>query len=77
MTKLSKVLAKKGYWIEASGKVASILRKLNTPYVDDEETLKKIFVDSTFEFTNDGRYIRTLGGGKKTDEEALFGSPKL
>jgi len=54
-----------------------VLLSLKVPYVKDENKLKKLYPKSDFKFLKNGEYIRTLDANKSTDEEMLFGNPKV
>ena len=72
------VLKRPGYWIEASGPLGKVLWQAGVPTIADPQKLQKLFPDSKFEnMTKDGAYVRTLGTGKKTEVERVFGSPKI
>jgi len=83
MNHISNLLKKGGYYVEVSGKPASILlKRLNTPYVKDINILKKIFPDSEFLWVGknreevsfgdiDGFYQRKLENNTITDTEIL------
>jgi len=79
----SKELKKKGFYIEASGKLASILiQRFNVPVVDDEKEVRKVIGDvewkgkpSESTKPGDGWYVRTIGG--KKSEKILLGRPKV
>ena len=78
-----KELHKLGYYIEVSGKIASILiNKYNCPVVEDQPTVEKVLekpVDwigkSKENPDGNGWYVRTIGGHKH--EKILLGRPKI
>ncbi len=72
---LSRILKKQGYWIEASKKVASILKSQNVLVYSNREKIQKMFSDSTFKWFDDNSYIRTLKNGNYTSREYIFGNP--
>ena len=83
MQKIQSDLSSKGFYAEVSGKMAHILvNKLNIPYVDDENIVRKI-LGKPIEWIGkledgsgnaNGWYYRTLGDGKK-HEKILVGIP--
>jgi len=76
--KLVKILSKKGYWIEASLKVAKALNREKLPIFKDRETIKKLYKNSKIlKWFDDGSYIRTLRNNKQTNREYIFGNPQL
>jgi|APSaa5957512576_1039674.scaffolds.fasta_scaffold33434_2 hypothetical protein len=74
---MSKQLNKKGYWIEASGKLSKILKRAGTPYLTSQEDVERLW-SSKVEWFGDGQYKRLLPDTKKnTDIERLYGKPKF
>jgi hypothetical protein len=72
---LVKLLDRPGYWVEASDRLGEILAGKNTPYLKNQKDVEKIF--GSVDWKEDGWYTRSLGGGKKTSVERVFGKPKL
>jgi len=66
----------KGWFMEASHKIAKILMKNNTPYLDDEEKVKKILYPDIV-WLGDGEYERYLLGTNMLMRERLFGKPNI
>jgi len=75
LSRLNGLLKMKGNWVEASDALEHVLYKMGVPYVDDEETARKVFPNSNLEMTGDkGRYKRELPDGKEI-RETIFGKP--
>jgi hypothetical protein len=66
-------LDKLGNYIEASGKVADILKNANVIQVTDEETIRKALKGKEIEMQDDGSYTRYIGGKKYV--KLMFGKP--
>lgn len=64
-----------GNYIEASGKVADILKKANVIQVTDEDTIRKALKGKEIEMYDDGSYDRDLGGKKY--RKLMFGKPTV
>ena len=64
-----------GNYIEASGKVADILKNANVIQVTDEETIRKALKGKEIEMYDDGSYDRVLGGKKY--RKLMFGKPTV
>ena len=78
LNKLVKLLQTGSYWIEASAKVAKILKREGLPIMGNFNKVKKLFPKSEIlQKFDDGSYIRTLSGGKRTQREYIFGNPQL
>ena len=76
MNKLKYQLKTKGYWIEASDRVAEIFYGSNVPYVDNQKDVEKIF-NQKVEWLNDkGQYKREVSKGN-FHIESVFGKPVL
>ena len=77
LNKLKYLLENGDYWIEASGALENVLYKMNIPYIDDEETLKKLFPHSNLKMLKDrGKYNRTISNNKDITE-TVFGNVKF
>lgn len=74
--KLVKLMKTKGWFMEASHKIAKILIKNNVPIVDDEEKVKKILYPD-IEWLGDGEYKRYLLGTNFLMQERMFGYPNI
>ena len=68
-------LSRRGVYIEASGKIADILKKANVIQVTDEETIRKALKGKEIEMYDDGSYDRVLGGKKY--RKTMFGKPTV
>lgn len=69
-----KILNKKGYYIEASGKPADIYRNKGVK-INDRETVEKVF--GKVNWLGGGYYTRTHSSGLGKDvKKQLFGKPK-
>ena len=68
-------LSRRGVYIEASGKIADILKKANVIQVTDEETIRKALKGKAIEIYDDGSYDRVLGGKKY--RKLMFGKPTV
>lgn len=77
LDKLSEKLKVRGYYIESSGSLKKHLEKKDVPYITDIEIIKKVFPESNVQWIGNGTYIRTLKEDKITDNETLFGKPKM
>lgn len=74
INKLANILKKrKGYWVEASDRLAEILFGMNVPYLEESDA-KKIF--PTIEYLGDGKYRREVSKGK-FHTETIFGNPNI
>jgi len=74
---LIKVLNRRGFWIEASHRPAEIfMASKRVPFLDQQKDVEKIFGSVTW-LGNPGWYIRDLPSGKKTEQEMVFGRPKI
>lgn len=75
--RLSFLLQRDDYWIEASDRMKEILLKYysEVPVVTDIDLIRKIFNDSTIEMIDDVSYTRSING--KTYQETIFGNPRL
>lgn len=77
LNRLEIFLRKKGNWVEASDALEHVLYKMGVPYIDDEETARKVFPDSNLKMTGKKwKYVRELPDGKKI-KETIFGEPRL
>lgn len=76
---LSKLLNKRGFYIEASDRPAEILLSKKTPVVRDIEKIKKIFNSSNTRFIDNNRiwYDRRIDDQDITVREILFGKPTV
>jgi hypothetical protein len=72
--KLASLLRKKGFWIEVSGKPATILSNMGANRVNDRRTIEKLFPNSKIKMLDNGYYKRTLENGD-TEEEIILGNP--
>lgn len=73
---VSEMLLMPGYWIESSHAMRSILRKVDSPAVTDEELLRKLFKDPDLRMIDQDTYKRVLPNGS-TITETVFGYPVL
>ena len=73
---LLKLMKTRGWFMEASHKVAKILMKNNVPYLDDEEKVKKILYPDIV-WLGDGEYERYLRGTNMLMRERIFGRPNI
>ena len=64
-----------GTYIEASGKMADILSKVNVTQVTDEDTIRKALKGKEIKVYDDGSYDRVLGGKKY--RKLMFGKPTV
>jgi len=74
IARLVSLLEEDGYWIEASGKLESILILKGSNRIKDIKILKKLYPNSGIYLRKDGSYMRTLNDGKKVIE-STFGNP--
>lgn len=78
LKQLEKVLNRKGYWIEASDRLAEILYQSNVPYVNNKRDVEEIFRQQVKWLGDKGKYIRLVDAVKKKyHTETVFGNPKL
>ena len=68
-------LDKQGVYIEASGKMADILMKVNVTQVTDEDTIRKALRGKEIKMYDDGSYDRNLGGN--IYRKLMFGKPTV
>jgi len=75
---LIRLLNKRGFFIEASGRLKDFLENADVKYISDIKILKHIFTDSkNIELSENGEYVRDLIEGNKTEIEKLFGIPLI
>ena len=74
--KLIELMRTKGWFMEASHKIAKVLMSNNIPYIDDEEKVKKILYPDIV-WLGDGEYERYLLGTNMLMRERLFGKPNI
>ena len=77
--KLVSILKTKGFFIEASDKVANILLSKGTPFIKDIRIMREIFNSSDAHFTDNQHnwYIRTVNSEGEKSQEILFGKPNV
>jgi hypothetical protein len=71
--KLYNQLKKRGYYMEASGKVKEKLDELDTPYIKNKNDIEKII--GNIYYKNNGNYLKILSKNEITEDNRLFGSP--
>jgi hypothetical protein len=64
-----------GNYIEASGKMADILKSVDVIQVTDKDTIQRALKGKKIEIFDDGSYTRYLGGKKYT--KLMFGKPTI
>ena len=69
-------LKRKGWYIEASHRMADILNSAGTNIVQDHDTVEKVLGKTVKWLNDDGKYERTVGGSIKATKQ-LFGFPKI
>lgn len=69
------LLGKKGYYVEASGKIQDILLSKGLKPVTDEKAVRKALAGKEFEWHGDGSYTRKIGGA--SHRKMLFGKPRV
>jgi len=74
--KLLELMKTKGWFMEASHKIAKILMKNNVPIINDEEKVKKILYPD-IEWLGNGEYKRYLLGTSLLMRERMFGRPNI
>ena len=72
---LMKSLNKSGNYAELSGAPAHIVNKNGIPYIDDEDTVRKVLKKDDIVWKGDGWYERNIKG--KVYKKRLFGNPKI
>lgn len=75
INKLKNQLNKKGYYMEASGKLLDTLN-MNVNYIKDYKIINKILGDNII-YIDDGYYKKYLENKKITDPNRLFGKPNI
>jgi hypothetical protein len=68
------LLKKKGWYVEASHRLADIFMSSNINYVDDHEVVEKV-LGKTVKWIGNGEYERKVGGSINVAKR-LFGNPK-
>jgi hypothetical protein len=71
--KMLKLLKTPGWYIEASHKVADIIKSSGIDYIKDEDSIRKI-LNKDIDMLEDGEYERTLGVGIKI-KKRIYGNP--
>lgn len=77
--KLISLVKSKGWFIEASHRVAEILSGSGVPVVKDEKKVRDVLMNTTgmqIEWLGNGEYKRKLRGTSIMMHEKLFGNPK-
>lgn len=75
---LVQTLRKDGYWMEACGRVAEILRHKGAPIFNHHGHILRLFPgEEIIKWNGDGSYIRTISGTKQSDLECVFGFPNI
>ena len=69
-------LKRKGWYIEASHRMADILNSAGTNIVQDHDTVEKVLGKTVKWLNDDGKYERTDGGSIKATKQ-IFGFPKI
>lgn len=69
-------LKKKGWFVEASHRMADILKSNNINIVDNKEDVEKVLGKEVKWLDDNGKYERKVGGSLKVVKQ-LFGNPKL
>jgi len=75
LDEISKLLNKRGWWVEASDALRAVLLKRNCPVETDVEVLRTLFNDRALEMQDDGSYNRRIAGQIKN--ETVFGRPTV
>lgn len=70
-------LKKKGWYVEASHRIADILVSNNINIVDSHEDVEKVLGKKVKWLDDDGQYIRSVGGGSISATKRMFGNPKI
>ena len=70
-------LKKRGWYIEASHRMADILLSNNINVVDDQATVEKVTGKKVKWLDDGGQYERSVGGGSIAATKRLFGNPKV
>jgi len=71
----SKLLNKKGYYVEVSGRMYDILKSKGTHVIADEEIVRKVLRGKKINWVGDGWYERDIGGQKR--KKIMMGYPKV
>ncbi|MBT7350513.1 hypothetical protein HN803_07075 [candidate division WWE3 bacterium] len=70
-------LKKRGWYIEASHRMADILLSNGINVVDKQEDVEKVIGKKVKWLDDDGQYERAVGGGSINATKRLFGNPKI
>ena len=70
-------MKKKGWYVEASHRIADILVSNNINIVDSHEDVEKVLGKKVKWLDDDGQYIRSVGGGSISATKRMFGNPKI
>lgn len=75
LEKLTQLLTKPSWWIEASDALRNVLLKRGLTPISDQNFLQKLFNDPNLHMIDNGTYKRELSDSIIT--ESVFGNPKL
>jgi len=70
------LLKKRGWYVEASHRIADILLSNSINVVDNQEDVEKVLGKKVKWLDDDGQYERAVGGGSINATKRLFGNPK-
>jgi hypothetical protein len=70
-------LKKRGWYVEASHRIADILMSNNINVIDNQEDVEKVLGKKVKWKDDDGQYERSVGGGSISATKRLFGNPKI
>jgi hypothetical protein len=70
-------LKKRGWYVEASHRIADILLSNNINVVDNKDDVERVLGKKVKWLDDDGQYTRSVGGGSISATKRLFGNPKI
>jgi len=76
INKVNELLRLPGWWIESSGAMRTVLKKLDAPAITNVEVLQKLFNDPELTMIDTDTYTRILPIGGRVSE-TVFGNPKV